>query len=36
MLYRMHRVLTADQNDKLRAMLDRGHRDKDKKENRDR
>jgi Spy/CpxP family protein refolding chaperone len=36
MLYRMHRVLTADQNDKLRAMLDRGHRDKDKKENRER
>jgi Spy/CpxP family protein refolding chaperone len=36
MLYRMHRVLTAEQNDKLRAMLDRGHRDKDKKENRDR
>jgi Spy/CpxP family protein refolding chaperone len=38
MLYRMHRVLTADQNDRLRAMLDRGHRDrdKDKKENRDR
>jgi Spy/CpxP family protein refolding chaperone len=36
MLYRMHRVLTADQNDRLRRILEREHRDKDKKENRDR
>lgn len=31
MLYRMHRVLTADQNAKLRAIFDREH--KDRKEN---
>jgi Spy/CpxP family protein refolding chaperone len=28
MLYRMHRVLTSEQNEKLRAILDREHRDR--------
>ena len=28
MLYHMHRVLSSEQNDKLRAMLDRGRRDR--------
>jgi Spy/CpxP family protein refolding chaperone len=36
MLYRMHRVLTSEQNDKLRDMLDRDHRNGDKKEKDDR
>jgi Spy/CpxP family protein refolding chaperone len=32
MLYRMHRILTADQNAKLKTMHDRERRDRDRKE----